>query len=128
MPGEILLCSAAALAAQEVVRALNPMAMRAEAFWVGACSAEGVCTEGSSMDFSGEFFLWKNIAVLTFLSFPDHNTVASRFSLLEMFPCSMSCIFLCLQTTAQNVCIPICCSEPILFAEHSLGACSCLQV
>ena len=59
MPGEMLLCSAAALAAQEVVRALNPMAMRAEAFWVGACSEEGVCTEGSSVDFSGEFFLWK---------------------------------------------------------------------
>ena len=64
MPGEMLLCSAGALAAQEVVRALNPMAMRAEAFWVGACSEEGVCTEGSSVDFSGEFFLWKKLLFL----------------------------------------------------------------
>ena len=103
----MLLCSAAALAAQEVVRALNPMAMRAEAFWVGACSEQGVCTEGSSVDFSGEFFLWKKTAVLTFLSFPDHNSDACRFSFLEMLPCSMSCTCLCLQTTGQNVCIPM---------------------
>ena len=42
VPGEMLLCSAGALAAQEVVHALNPMAMRAEAF-LGGSLLRGRC-------------------------------------------------------------------------------------
>ena len=127
VPGEMLLCSAAGLAAQEVVCALNPMAMRAEAFWVGACSEEGVCTEGSSVDFSGEFFLWKKLLFL----------LSSHSLILTLMPADFPCwrrfpvpclVHVCGYRQQVRMYAFLCSSEPILSAEHYLSACSCLQV
>ena len=61
MAAELHHGSAGALAAEEVVHALDPTALRAEALLggrggKGACSKEGVCTGGDHTEFS-EFFL-----------------------------------------------------------------------
>ena len=112
----MLLCSAGALAAQEVVRALNPMAMRAEAFWVGACSEEGVCTEGSSVDFSGEFFLWKKLLFLL----SSHSLIITL--LPADFPCWRGFPVPCLVHVCAYRQLPRMCA--FLFAVQNP---SCLQ-